>query len=107
MAGEVFIRPRAKQDIVEQAEHIAEDNPDAAGRFIDALENAFAALADMPEMGAPRDLDNPALLRVRMWPIRGFERHLVFYRPVDAGIEIIRILYATRDVEGLMNQEES
>lgn len=104
MGAEVFIRPRAKQDIAEQAIHIAEDNPDASDRFLDALTEAFDALARMPEMGARREFDNPALEDIRMWPTRGFEKHLVFYRPIPNGIDVIRVLHAARDVGSVLNE---
>lgn len=106
MPGEVFIRPRARQDLVEQALYIAEASPEAADRFVDAIENSLATLADMPEMGAPRDFNNVVLLGIRMWPVKGFEKHLIFYRPVEGGIEVIRVLHAARDLESLMNQDE-
>ena len=81
MAGDVFMRPRAKKDVIEQALYIAEDNPDAADGFLDAVEQALDTLADMPEIGAPRQSYNPALEGIRMWPIKGFEKHLIFYCP--------------------------
>ena len=34
-----------------------------------------------------------------MLPVKGFDRHLVFYRPTGAGIEIIRVYHAARDVD--------
>ncbi len=60
-------------------------------------------LADMPGMGAPRE--HGGLKGLRMWPVRGFERHLIFYRPIEDGIEVIRVLHASRDLEGLLGEE--
>jgi len=40
-----------------------------------------------------------------MWPIGGYEKHLIFYRPVEGGIEIIRVLHGVRDVKGLLEEE--
>ena len=105
MAGDVFMRPRAKEDIIEQALHIAEDNPDAADGFLDAVEQALGVLADMPEIGAPRAFDNPALQGMRMWPLKGFEKHLLFYRPIENGIEVIRILHAARDIQSIFDDD--
>ena len=105
MPADISLHPQARRDIVEQARYIAEDNPDAADRFLDFVEQALSALADMPHMGALRTFDNPALERIRMWPIKGFEKHLIFYRQIAGGIEIIRVLHGARDIEALLNQE--
>ncbi|MFA6240197.1 MAG: type II toxin-antitoxin system RelE/ParE family toxin [Candidatus Hydrogenedentales bacterium] len=93
----VYVRPRAKQDIIEQAEYIAASSLASAVRFLDELQLTFGALAKMPEMGAPRSFRNPALKKIRMWPVNGFEKHLIFYRPYKTGIDVIRVLYASRD----------
>ena len=34
-----------------------------------------------------------------MLPVRGFERHLVFYRLAGDAIELIRVYHAARDVD--------
>ena len=33
--------------------------------------------------------------------IAGFDSHLIFYRPFESGVEIIRVIHAKRDIEGL------
>ena len=58
----------------------------------------------MPELGAARSFANPKLAGLRMWPIKGFEKQLVFYRPVKEGIEVIRVLHAARDIGPLLEQ---
>ncbi|MBN2311863.1 MAG: type II toxin-antitoxin system RelE/ParE family toxin [Candidatus Hydrogenedentes bacterium] len=93
------MHPAAGQgDVLEQALCVGQDRPVAAEGFLDAVEHACAALADLPEMGAPRHFDSPALCGVHMWCIRGFEKHLIFYRPLDTGIDVIRVLHAGRDI---------
>lgn len=105
MPADICLHPQARRDIVEQAFYIAEDNPDAADRFLDFVEQALSAPADMPQMGALRTFNNPGLQGIRMWPIKGFEKHLIFYRHIAGNIEIIRILHTARDTEALLNQE--
>jgi len=82
----VFIRPQAREDILDHLNYIAEHNPNAAFSFIDAVQNAFQALADMPAMGAPRDLNAPLLVGLRMWPVHAFDKHLIFYRPIEPAL---------------------
>jgi toxin ParE1/3/4 len=102
----IIIRPRADRDLDEHAAFIARDNLDASRRFYDAAAQAFEQLAMMPEMGSPRIFRNPALADLRLWRIPGFERHLIFYRPIQDGIEVIRVLHAARDIDGILGQEE-
>ena len=105
MARKVLRRPRAKQDLLEQALFIGGDNPDAAERFLDAAEAAFTQLLRMPEIGAAREYRNERLAGLRLWPIPGFERHLIFYRPTETGIEVVRVLDAARDVAVILEHE--
>jgi len=102
----IIIRPRADRDLDEHAAFIARDNLDAGRRFYDAAAQAFEQLAMMPEMGSPRIFRNPALAGLRLWRIPGFERHLIFYRPLQDRIEVIRVLHAARDIDGILWQEE-
>ena len=41
----IIKRPAAKQDLIEQADFIAQDNLEAALRFLDSAEKTFAQLA--------------------------------------------------------------
>jgi toxin ParE1/3/4 len=102
----IIIRPRADRDLDEHAAFIARDNLEAGRRFYDAAAQAFEQLAMMPEMGSPRIFRNPALAGLRLWRIPGFECHLIFYRPIQDGIEVIRVLHAARDIDGILGQEE-
>ncbi len=96
--------PLAKQDLVDVGQFIAEDSVTAAARFLDAAERAFKKLADMPAMGAPVECRHDRLTAIRMWPIRGFPNHLIFYRPLKDGIEVIRVLHAARDIAAIFEK---
>jgi toxin ParE1/3/4 len=101
MPLQVTKTPQAWRDVVELASFIAEDNLDAAERFLDAVEQTFALLASMPMMGRMCEFESPQAQGLRMWRIRGFERYLVFYRPIDKGINVVRVLHGSRDIERL------
>ena len=58
-------------------------------------------LAKMPELGAQRSFRNPRWSAVRAWPVNGFERYLIFYRPFTDGVEILRVIHGARDIERL------
>ena len=95
------IRPRAQADMISLRDHIAQDSPRAAQRFYHAAENAIQSLAAMPEMGGKCEFDSPAMADLRVWSVRKFEKYLIFYRPVEAGIEVVRVLHGARDLEQL------
>lgn len=50
-------------------------------------------------MGVARKYFDPVLAGVRVLPIAGFVNYLIFYRPAENGIEIIRVLHAKRDID--------
>ncbi len=105
MSRRIKKTPRAKADLIDPFEFIGSDDPDAAERFLDAAEAAFELLARTPKRAALREYLNPKLTRLRMWPIRKFQRHLIFYRPIEDGIEVVRILYSSRDIAPALEDE--
>jgi len=60
MARVVFTK-KAREDLIDIWLHIAEDDPAAADRVLDRLDEAASLLADHPEMGAARDDIRPGL----------------------------------------------
>ncbi len=52
---------RARRDVIDHAVYIGEHNPDAAMRFLDAVEAAFQRIADYPSIGAARLFRLPEL----------------------------------------------
>lgn len=87
------------------ARYIARDSMDAALRFLDAADGELSRLADMPGLGRHREFSNPLLADIRSWAIRGFPQHLIFYRPVKHGIEVVRVLHGARDIDSLFEGE--
>jgi toxin ParE1/3/4 len=37
--------------------------------------------------------------------VRRFRNYLIFYRPTDGGIEVIRVLHAARDISSILAEE--
>ena len=70
---------------------IAQDNPDAATRVIEAAFETFKSLAANPGLGRRRLFRNPKLRGVRSWHITGFENYADFYRGVANGIQVNRV----------------
>ncbi len=105
MIGLVTKTPEARQDLVEQATHIAADSLDAAARFLNAAEETFSLLGRERLLGELCRFRNRRAAGLRMWQIRGFESHVIFYRPTSEGIDVVRVIHAARDFRRLFEQE--
>lgn len=89
------ISDAARADLDEIWLYIAQDNPDAADKFIRAIVSRFPKFAAMPELGRRREELSPQL---RSFPVG---RYVIFYRPMENGIEVFRILHGARDLPPL------
>lgn len=107
MSARVAIRRRADRDLGDRADFLARSSVAAARRFYRAVRETFERLAGMPGLGSPWESDCSELAGVRVFPIQGFGSDLVFYRPLESGdgVEVIRILHASRDIEGILGGE--
>ena len=104
MSLQIIKRELAKQDLAEQAEYIRRNNPPAALRFLEAAERAFQNLAAMPGMGGLVESKKSELAGLRCWPIRGFEKHLIFYFMRDEAIDVIRVLHGARNLPAILEE---
>ncbi|MCA9212159.1 MAG: type II toxin-antitoxin system RelE/ParE family toxin [Planctomycetales bacterium] len=95
----VYKTPQAEQDLISIHNYIAEERQDRinADRYLKRIEDTLEFLATQPRMGRPRDDLEPG---VRFHP---FERYLNLFRPVLDGIEVLRILHSSRDIETVMH----
>ena len=85
------VSPAARTDLDEIWFYIAQDNVDAADKFIHAIVSRFPKLAAMPQLGRRREELSP---RLRSFPVG---RYVLFYRPLENVIEIARVLHGARD----------
>ncbi len=97
-----LVAPRARDDLFEIIDYIADDNPDAALRARDRLFAAFDRLAKRPGLGHARPDLVPAAFGVRFWPVGTW---LVVYRPSAPTIEIVRVLSGYRDIAAILGQD--
>ncbi len=98
-------KPEAERDLEEHVVYLGQEaGLQLALRFIRAAEQAIARLVELPELGAPRVFEIQKLERVRMWPIPDFPNHLIFYRPIATGVEIVRVLHAARDIPPVLEE---
>lgn len=85
----------AVQDLEEIYKYIALDNIDAAERMKHKLQKRWCAAAENPGIGRKRNELQPNLRSVTEGS------YLIFYRQIENGIEILRILHGARDLEAL------
>ena len=103
----ILRREAAKRDLIDHFVYIGENHTiDRALRFRAKVDEAFRLLAENPLIGATRSFRNPAYNDVRLWPIRDFPDYLIFYRPIDNGIQIERVLAAKTDYRQHLGPEK-
>lgn len=88
-------RPEAENDLDEIWFYIAQDSPANADRFLDRIQERCWALADFPKMGVSR---NELRAGLRSQSIGNY---LIFYFPLVDGVDIVRVLHGSRDIESL------
>ncbi len=93
----IIKRPEAVQDLEDIFVYIGNDNLEAAHRFKQAAESAFQFIAKNPGIGHERKFKTASELR--SWRIRNFENYLIFFRPEENNVEIIRVLHGARNLE--------
>lgn len=93
-------RPLAWSDLAEIWDYIADDNESRADAFIDLIDRKFHELASHPNMGRSRDELSEGL---RSFPVG---RYVIFYRPLPQGVEIIRVLHGSRDLNAIFNPDD-
>jgi toxin ParE1/3/4 len=86
---------QAEEDLIEIWIYIAQDNPEAADRVLDDIEQRFHVLADNPLMGRLRPDIAPEL--------RYFTagKYLILYRTMQDGVQIVRVIHGARDLSHL------
>jgi toxin ParE1/3/4 len=96
----VVVRPRALADLAEIWAYIADDSPDRADAFVDLIDSKFQSLSRRPGMGRRR----PELSSdIRSLAVG---RYVVFYLPLSRGIEVVRVLHGSRDIESIFENEQ-
>ncbi len=91
----VKVAAAAKEDLLEIWAYVAERNTEAASKLIKEINGKFAFLRDFPQMGREQDR---LLVNLRSFVVKDY---FIFYQPFDDGIEILRVLHSSRDIENI------
>ena len=89
----IIRRPKAKADLEEIFNWIADDSVEAADRYLEKLLAGFHTLADMPMIGSRR---LPSYPDIRVFPVGN---HLILYRILldENCVEILRIVHGAQN----------
>ena len=88
---------KAEQDLEDIWVYIAQQNQLAADKQIAQILNRLPMLAQFPDMGKTR---NDLLQGIKSFPIKPY---VIYYSKISDGVEIVRVLHQSRDIENLFS----
>lgn len=88
----------AQADLIGIGAYIAENSPRSAEALVQKLQDKAAQIAHRPQTCRPRDDLAPGL---RSAPVGNY---LIFFRIIEEGIEVIRVLHGARDLPKLIER---
>jgi toxin ParE1/3/4 len=86
---------QAEEDLIELWLYIAQDNPSAADRLLEEIEDKCSLLVANPQLGRARP---DIAADCRSFPVG---RYLILYRLIPDGIEVVRVVQGSRRLEDL------
>ena len=92
----VIYAPAAEDDLVDIAAYIARDKPEAARRWVQTIRDKCDILATRPLMG--EETPRFGVPGCRCFTIGNY---VVFFRAIEDGIEVARIVHGSRDFGNL------
>jgi len=91
----LFITPKARRDVKSIAQYLEERNVSAARRFTHGVGKTAEMLRHNPDLGERLRSDPTGLIRYQT--ILDFRNYLIYYRPTDSALEILRVLHGVTD----------
>ena len=91
----VKISSSAAEDLKDIWDYLAQHNENAAGKLIKEIKNKFILLRDNPLVGREQ---NKFLVGLRSFIVKSY---FIFYLPLDDGIDVLRVLHSSRDIESI------
>lgn len=89
---------QADEDLIQIWLYIARDNPKAADDTLGKIEKTALNLAHNPDIGTLR---TDIAENFRYFPM---DRYLLFYRKIESGIELVRVIHSARDLKNIFKQ---
>src|SRR5579862_2427082 len=100
----ILKREIAKRDLAAQWLWYAQNaSVEVADRFLRAADRTLRGLAAQPFSGAPFASRIGELAGMRHFPVSGgFDKILLFYFAIENGIDLVRVIHGSRDIESLL-----
>ena len=97
-------RDAARCDLVQQWVWYAENaSVEVADRFLRAADKTLDLLSTQPESGAAFLVRKSELRNMRRFPVSdGFGKILLIYFPLRDGVDLVRVVHGSRDLERLL-----
>jgi toxin ParE1/3/4 len=92
---QIRITEPAQEDLRAIWEYVAQHQVESANGLIKEIVKKFSTLRDHPHIGRQRD---ELLVNLRSFVVRNY---IIFYQPVDDGIEVLRVIHSSRDIDAL------
>lgn len=104
--GRALKREAARRDLIAHWVWFAENaSVDVADRFLTAVRQTVEMLASQPRAGTAVDTNRADLRELRRFPVSGeFAAVLLFYFPLEDGVELVRVLHGARDLDNLLEE---
>jgi len=93
--AKLIISPTARQDLSDIFDYIARDKPIAAANWVAKIEQKCRVIAATPDFGESRP-EYGSEIRSNV-----VGRYVIFYRAIDGGIEVARVIAGDRDIRSL------
>jgi toxin ParE1/3/4 len=90
---------RAKADLTEIWDYIAEDSEIQADAFINTVDQKFLLLSEQPNLGRTR---YELAKNMRSFPLG---RYVIFYVVLPDGIQVVRVLHGARDLTAIFETD--
>ena len=97
----IVLQPKAKADLSDIWQFMAEDSDDQADAFIDLIDQKFQLLAQQSGLGRRREELAEGL---RSFPVG---RYVIFYLAIPGGVQIVRVLHGARDIEAAVTKPDA
>ncbi len=97
--AQVLFTPLATEDLKEIWRYLAENaGNESANKFLQAVKKKCENVAEFPKMGRVR---HEYVVNLRSFP---FGKYIIFYLPLSDGIEVLRIVYSSRDIVQIFDE---
>lgn len=94
----VELSPFAKSDLEDIIIYVAEYNLLSAQKLVKELHQKFGVLAENSKLGVSCE---HYLIGMRRFP---YKNYLIFYFPLENGIEIYRVIHGARDIDEMFDE---